>query len=92
MREIIRSTRFKRDYKREMRGSHAGKLDERLKFVLSDLMIGQPLPPRFLDHPLTGAWRGCRDCHLFPDLVLIYRIKPERLELVRMGSHSELAL
>ena len=51
------------------------------------------LPVRNRDHALTGEWSDHRDCHLRPDLVLIYR-KPDskRLELVRVGSHSELGL
>ena len=59
-----------------------------------DLLAGdQDLPRRAFDHPLTGDWHDHRDCHIKPDLVLIYR-KPdaENLELVRLGSHSELGL
>ncbi|MBV9693274.1 MAG: type II toxin-antitoxin system YafQ family toxin, partial [Alphaproteobacteria bacterium] len=43
--------------------------------------------------PLGGDWKDHRDCHIKPDLVLIYR-KPDAktLELVRLGSHSELSL
>jgi mRNA interferase YafQ len=54
-------------------------------------MTDVPLPRRNFDHPLSGAWRDHRDCHVRPDLILIYR-KPdnESLELVRLGSHSEL--
>jgi len=49
------------------------------------------LSRRNFDHPLSGVWRDYRDCHVRPDLILIYR-KPdnESLELVRLGSHSEL--
>jgi len=48
-------------------------------------------PPRHRDHALTGDWRDHRDCHIKPDLVLIYR-KPDddTLQLVRLGSHAEL--
>jgi mRNA interferase YafQ len=51
------------------------------------------LDDRHRDHLLTGEWNDCRDCHVRPDLVLIYR-KPDddTLELVRLGSHSELGL
>jgi mRNA interferase YafQ len=51
------------------------------------------LPTRYVDHPLAGEWKDHRDCHIRPDLILIYR-KPdaESLELVRLGSHSELSL
>jgi mRNA interferase YafQ len=50
-----------------------------------------PLPRRNFDQPLSGEWSEHRDCHIRPDLVLIDR-KPDddSLELVRLGSHSEL--
>jgi mRNA interferase YafQ len=61
--------------------------------VVNFLAMDTPLPHRNLDHPLTGEWKDHRDCHIRPDLVLIYR-KPDAasLELVRLGSHSELGL
>jgi mRNA interferase YafQ len=51
------------------------------------------LPRRYFDHPLGGEWSDHRDCHIRPDLILIYR-KPDAtsLELVRLCSHSELGL
>ncbi|MGH6988435.1 MAG: type II toxin-antitoxin system YafQ family toxin [Stellaceae bacterium] len=50
-----------------------------------------PLPRRYFDHALSGEWQDFRDCHIRPDLILIYR-KPDEatLELVRLGSHGEL--
>lgn len=51
----------------------------------------KPLEPRHRDHALTGDWKDQRDCHIKPDLMLIYRKQDaERLQLVRLGSHSEL--
>jgi mRNA interferase YafQ len=49
------------------------------------------LPEKNHDHALTGAWVGYRECHIRPDLLLIYR-KPDAitLRLARLGSHSEL--
>ena len=57
------------------------------------LAADKPLPRRYSDHPLTDEWKDFRDCHIRPDLVLIYR-KPDAdtLQLVRLGSHSELGL
>ncbi len=68
-----------------------GKLDELLAGVVSALAADRPLPPSNRDHALSGEWKDFRDCHLRPDLMLIYR-KPDRdtLQLVRLGSHSEL--
>jgi mRNA interferase YafQ len=93
MREIKYTARFKRDYRREKSGRHGNKLDALLMEVVNLLADDTPLPRRNFDHPLSGEWNDHRDCHIRPDLVLIYR-KPddESLELVRLGSHSELGL
>jgi mRNA interferase YafQ len=45
---------------------------------------------QFRDHPLKGGYAGCRECHLRPDLLLIYIQSATELKLVRLGSHSEL--
>jgi mRNA interferase YafQ len=59
--------------------------------MISLLAEDKPLPVRNRDHPLGGEWRDHRECHLKPDLLLIYRMpNPEVLQLVRLGSHSEL--
>lgn len=91
MRTIERSSAFKRDYKREAKGLHRATLDASLMSVLRALAEDQALDPRHRDHDLSGEWAGYRDCHVKPDLVLIYR-KPDAdsLRLARLGSHSEL--
>jgi mRNA interferase YafQ len=63
-------------------------LDAALTFTVSLLVEDKPLPERNRDHPLAGEYR---ECHLKPDLLLIYR-KPdaEVLQLIRLGSHGEL--
>ena len=93
MRAIERTKQFRRDYKRERRGRHGSSLDELLRGVIAALTHDIPLEPRHRDHALVGPWSSHRDCHLKPDLILIYR-KPdaETLRLVRLGSHSELEL
>ncbi len=76
-----------------MAGRHRAVLEKEFVAIVSLLVSDTPLPPRQFDHPLTGEWKDHRDCHVRPDLVLIYR-KPdaEHLDLVRLGSHSELGL
>jgi len=93
MRTIRRTSRFRRDFKREAKGRYRATLDQDLRAVLSLLVVDAPLPHRYRDHPLAGEWEDHRDCHIRPDLVLIYR-KPDAdsLELVRLGSHGELSL
>lgn len=90
MRTIERSTRFKRDYKREAKGRHRATLDSDLRTVLTSLAADAELHPRYKDHALTGDWSGYRDCHVRPDLVLIYgRPDAQTLRLARLGSHTE---
>jgi len=93
MRTISRTSRFKKDYKREAKGQHRETLDADMRAALSHLIEDKPLPEKFRDHALAGEWSDHRDCHIKPDLVLIYRVPDEEsLELVRLGSHSELSL
>ena len=91
MRTIERTGKFKRDFKRELKGPQGKVLVAELPKLLRELANDQPLEAARRDHALTGDWKDHRDCHLRPDLVLIYR-KPDddTLELVRLGSHSEL--
>jgi mRNA interferase YafQ len=93
MRTIKYTAKFKRDYKREKIGQHRKTLDHTLQEVLNLLIADLSLPERYNDHPLKGEWKDHRDCHIKPDLVIIYR-KPDRetIELVRLGSHSELGI
>jgi len=92
MRKISRTSRFKKDFKRESKGQHRASLDADLSGVVSLLVEDRPLPEKFQDHPLSGEWTDHRDCHVKPDLVLIYRLPDaETLQLVRLGSHSELS-
>lgn len=93
MRTIEQTGQFKRDYKREARGSHGQTLADDFVAIVTFLANDQPLADKHRDHALTGEWKDHRDCHIKPDLVLIYR-KPgsEVLQLVRLGSHSELGI
>jgi len=93
MRTTKLTRNFKRDYRREQSGRLASKLDALLLEVTTLLAADSQLPQRYVDHALIGRWKDHRDCHIRPDLILIYR-KPDdaTLELVRLGSHSELGL
>ena len=92
MRTIERATAFKRDYKRVKATPRYSKdVDELLSAAVEILLSDHALPLRNRDHELSGDWHGYRECHLKPDLLLIYR-KPDAdtLRLARLGSHSEL--
>ena len=84
---IETASRFKRDYKRELKTDP--KLPEKLMPVIELLASDADLPERLADHPLQGEWKGFRDCHIKPDLVMIYAKSEGTLSLARLGSHSE---
>lgn len=89
MRMIERSTIFKRDYKREKKGRYHKTLENDLIHVLERLVKDVPLEARYHDHNLSGDWSGYRECHIKPNLLLIYRKTDEAvLRLARLGSHS----
>lgn len=88
MREIEQTARFRRDYRREKKTSPS--IDDDFSPVLHMLVADAELPAKLRDHSLGGPWVGYRDCHIRPDLVLIYAKREGVLTLARIGSHSEL--
>ena len=80
---------FERDLKHAVR---RGKNPERIKAVVQLLCAQTPLPAALRDHALKGKYSGFRDCHVEPDLILIYRIVQQKLQLlcVHLGTHSDL--
>jgi mRNA interferase YafQ len=87
LREVVRSTAFKKDVKRaEKRGKDMRKLRAVILLLLDD----KPLEPRHRDHPLKGDWVGYSDLHVEPDWVLLYRVTEAELMLARTGTHSDL--
>ena len=88
-REIVWTTRFKKDYKLAMkRKLNIDLLDD----IIRALSKGEELPEKCKDHALTGDWMGHRECHIQPDWLLIYEVKENELLLIltRTGTHSDL--
>lgn len=83
----VRGAQFKRDVKLAQK---RGKDMAKLKSLVLLLLEGDPLPPRYKDHPLGGEWKGFRDAHIEPDWLLIYRVAATTLHLVRTGTHADL--
>lgn len=88
-RDIVWTTKFKKDYKLAMRRHMDIDL---LDNIIRTLARGEKLPDKNKDHELTGDWVGHREGHILPDWLLIYRIEDDLLvlTLVRTGSHSDL--
>ncbi len=89
MREVVFAAKFNRDVKRLQRAGEDAVLGD-LYAVIKSLAGDVPLAKRLKDHALAGQWDDCRDCHIRPDMLLLYRKTPGRLYLLRIGSHSEL--
>ena len=87
MRSIRRDTQFKRDVRRLKKRN---KDFEKLKTIIQLLVEGEKLPPKNKDHGLKGTLKDCRECHIEPDGLLIYRIEGSELCLVRTRSHADL--
>ena len=89
MRAIFFTTQYKKDLKLALkRNLPEEKLNEVIKKLAQDIQ----LPEANLDYPLKGQYKGCRECHIQPDWLLIYS-KEDRinlLSLVRTGTHSDL--
>ena len=89
MLKIVYTTQFKKDYKlAQKRGVDV----EELFKVIELLQKQKPLPPEKKDHLLHGNYKGYRECHVRPDLLLIYKVNNKDLELLlfRSGTHSDL--
>jgi mRNA interferase YafQ len=78
---------FKRSFKKKKLTD-----DETMAYieVMYKLLNDEELEEKYKDHNLKGNYQGYKECHIKPDLLLIYRIKDDILELVDIGTHSEL--
>lgn len=93
MRRIEQTGQFKRDLKKVSKGRYQSVLKTTFSEVVNLLARDTVLPEKYRDHALTGNWKDHRDCHLKPDLVLIYRVPDDVvLQLVRIGTHAQLSL
>jgi len=82
------ATQFKKDFKKIAKLPIPDVVE--VGHVIKQLQLGETLPDKYVDHLLSGNWQSYRDCHVKPDLVLIYKIDNNSLKLARIGTHSEL--
>ena len=84
---IFYTSQFKKDYKKLKKQN---KDLSKLKDIIDKLAKGIEIDPTHHDHPLSGEWKGHRDCHIESDWLLIYFLTKDELILERTGSHSDL--
>jgi mRNA interferase YafQ len=85
--QLFKTNTFKRSYKKKRLSD-----EEELAYIdiAYNLLCANKLVEKYKDHQLIGNMQECRECHIKPDLLLIYMIEDETLKLVDIGSHSEL--
>ncbi|EFK09192.1 toxin-antitoxin system, toxin component, RelE family [delta proteobacterium NaphS2] len=84
---LARTKKFKKSFKK----LHLKDKDEAIYIdVVSKLLNGIPLDKKYKDHLLKGNPEQYKECHLKPDLLLIYRFHKNEVQLIDIGSHSEL--
>ena len=86
---IVQTGKFKKDLKTVIKRGYNIVL---LEVVVDMLASGQELPTKYKDHALIGNYKGCRECHITPDWLLIYEVDGDELilYLTRTGTHSDL--
>ena len=90
-RELIILQRFKRDYRTARK--HAEFDAETLEYIFDALISGERLPSALREHRLgkrRDNWSGFTECHLGPDLLLIYRVRRRAVVMHRIGTHTQL--
>ena len=88
MKRIFPSGQYKKDLKRYL---HQPAKLEALGQIIDMLANEQPIPARYKPYMLLGQYKGCMECHVQGNFLLIW-LDEERdiIELVRLGTHSEL--
>lgn len=89
-RELIRSSEFKRSFKRYLRRRIDFEKD--LENIINTLLNNKQIPAKYKDHKLANCkdFKDCRELHIKPDLLMVYRFSEASVELIQLGSHSEL--
>ena len=67
-----------------------GKDLAKIKAVMFDLIVENPLLPKCNDHPLIGNYKGHRECHIESDWLLVYLYAGNEVRFVRTGTHADL--
>ena len=88
MLEIIYSSQFKKDFKkaRKLPLSDLKSIFEVISILEQETTLGA----KYKDHELSGIWSSFRECHIKPDLLLIYKKNNTELQLARLGTHCDL--
>lgn len=89
--DIVATSQFKKNLKKCVK---QGKKLDKIYNVITNLANGIPLEMKYKDHYIIDDkyYKNCKECHIEPDWLLIYKYDNEKLILILVstGSHSEL--
>ncbi len=87
MKELEVHEQFVKDIRKlKLKRKHLQKLFSYVSMLLS----GESLPPEARDHQLSGKFEDVRDFHIGGDIVVLYRMTEDKIQLLRIGSHSQI--
>ena len=91
MRKVSYAKKFEKDFNKQKKNMSFKDL-ETFFYVVNKLKCSETLEPKYRDHLLSGNYADFRECHIKPDLLLIYTVDENYNELIltRLSSHSEL--
>lgn len=86
---------FSNKFKKQLRKMIKQNKDiQKLLVVITLLADKKPLDSKYKDHQLIDdkTYKNCRECHITPDWLLVYKYEDDMLILVLFatGSHSEI--
>lgn len=92
MYELAFAKSFKKSIKRILQLKAREAVKEKLEVIVEMIRQRKVLGSTYKDHALHGAWAGYRECHIKPDVLLLYEVdgRVRLITLVNIGSHSEL--
>lgn len=91
LREVISKNSFKRDFRKAHKQGLIGENEIlEIQKIIQLIANNEPLDTKYQDHLLKHGYAGFRDCHIKPDLVLIYKIVENSVHLTRIGRHQDL--
>lgn len=89
---VVFSNQFKKDYKKYSKFPKEKELiQETIAILANEGYAG--IPQNMFPHKLKGNYKDYWECHIKPDLLLIWKQYEEpdnEIAIARLGSHSEL--
>ena len=87
MRELRTSARYRRDVRRLMR---RGKDPEKLRYVISKVVSGEPMEQSYRVHQLVGNWYPRWECHIEYNWLLVWEDDGDTIVLRGTGTHTDI--